>query len=76
MEAVEPSEAWIDRVEAEAAAAGKRRIVVVLTDGQGGWSIHGRGQPEATLDEFAEWLLDRPDSVLLFNEESSWAIEL
>ncbi|MDH3300206.1 MAG: hypothetical protein OES24_06830, partial [Acidimicrobiia bacterium] len=32
--AVEPSEAWIEMVESEAAAAGKERIVVVLTNGQ------------------------------------------
>ena len=43
---VEASEAWIDMVEAEAAAAGMQRIVVVLTDGQVGWSIHGRGQSD------------------------------
>ncbi len=74
--AVEASEAWIEMVGADAAATGKRRIVVILTDGQVGWSVHGRGQSAGALDEFAEWLLERPDSQLLFHEERSWTIEL
>ncbi len=73
---VEPSEAWVDAVREEAALAGKRRIIVILTDGQLGWNVHGLGLPPEALDDFAEWLLERSGSELLFHEESSWAIEL
>jgi len=73
---VERSQDWVNAVEAEADRVGKRRAVVVLTEGQRGWTIHRRGLPAETLDEFAEWLLDLPGSELLCHEEGSWAIEL
>ena len=73
---VEASETWIEQVEARAAVVGAERIIVVLTDGQLGWRIHGHGESVDSYDEFAQWLLSRPDAELLFGEEGSWAIEL
>ncbi len=73
---VEPTEEWVRRVEAEASEAGKERIIVVLTDSQVGWSVHGEGLSADTLDEFADWLVARPGSDLVFHAERSWAIEL
>lgn len=73
---IEMSEAWIETVQADATAAGKSRVVVILTDGQVGWSIHGLGRASGALDEFAGWLLERPNTELLFHEERSWTIEL
>ncbi len=72
----ETSQAWIDRVEAQAAAAGRDRIIVVLTNGQLGWKIHGEGLDADSLDAFAEWLLQQPGSKLLLDGEGTWVIEL
>ncbi len=73
---VDESESWITAVEAEAMANGKERIIVVLTDSQLGWKVHGESLPADTLDNFAQWLLDRSGSELLFHDGRSWTIEL
>ena len=73
---VEPTQVWLDEVEQRAAELNKERVIVVLTESQRGWRIHGESDDPDALDDFAQWLLSQPGTELLYNEGTAWTIEL
>ena len=67
---------WLNSIRGSADQAGANHIIVILTESQRAWRVHGLDQSPDVLDEFAAWLVSQPETRVLFRDGSSWAIEV
>lgn len=67
-----PTNAWLDRVRADAADSRAGRVIVVFTSTQSAYREHVESDPPRVLDEVGAWLSAQPGVEVLYRNEGAW----